>query len=262
MLRVRDSGVGIAPSCCRTSSIFVQGERPRPLAGRARHRPDARAPAGRAARRHGRGGERGPGRQRVHAAPARRRSAAARPPAGAAAVARRRRAARRVLVVDDNADAAEMLCACCSSCAGHEVETADDGAGGARRPRSAPPRWCCSTSACPAWTATRSRAELRGRPGLRRRPARRGHRLRPARGPPPRPRGGLRRAPSQAGRGGAPVRAARRSADLRSAVAGSWSGDSSSGARMVVRPEVGRLRTRGPRSANSPGRASSSPARR
>ena len=75
--------------------------------------------------------------------------------AGAAAARRRRAAAPRVLVVDDNRDSAESL-ASLLELAGHELHLAYDGpeaiaAGRARTGRTR----SCSTSACPASTATR-----------------------------------------------------------------------------------------------------------
>ena len=83
---------------------------------------------------------------------------------------------------------------------GHEVRGRPRRPRGAsRRRRSTGPSSCSSTSACPAWTATRSPAAPAG--GVLQ--GRRHHRrlgLRPGRGPPPLEEGGLRPSPRQAAR--------------------------------------------------------------
>ena len=128
-----------------------------PGAGRARHRPDAGPQPGRDARRHGRGAQRRAGdRERVRRRAAGRRqrqpiaSTESQPPADFPH--------RRILIVDDNRDAADTL--------GELLERARrDGVRRAQRPRGArrarrhsSRTRCCSTSACPRWTATRWRA--------------------------------------------------------------------------------------------------------
>ena len=76
----------------------------------------------------------------------------------AAPKARRREhssiASLSVLVVDDNRDAAESL-AMLLSTAGAEVHVAHDGPTALAEFERASRTWCCSTSACPAWTATK-----------------------------------------------------------------------------------------------------------
>ena len=61
-----------------------------------------------------------------------------------------------ILVVDDNVDAASMLARLLRSL-GHEVTVAHDGPGALATATAPAPSWCSSTSACPAWTDTRSR---------------------------------------------------------------------------------------------------------
>ena len=65
---------------------------------------------------------------------------------------------RRILIVDDSRDGGESL-ATLLRVLGAEVALAHSGRTGARvRRRRSSRTWCCSTSACRAWTATRSRA--------------------------------------------------------------------------------------------------------
>ena len=72
-----------------------------------------------------------------------------------------------ILVVDDNQDAAESMRLLLRQ-VGADVRVAHDGP---RRSRPSTPTgraWCCWTSACPAWTATRWRAACAPRPTRRR----------------------------------------------------------------------------------------------
>ena len=68
---------------------------------------------------------------------------------------------RRVLVVDDNVDAAVSLARLLSRLLAARMARRSCSTTGRRpsdAPRSSGPRSCCSTSACPAWMATRSPA--------------------------------------------------------------------------------------------------------
>ena len=79
-----------------------------------------------------------------------------RPEDGAAShTSRLRSSGHRLLVVDDNQDAADSL-AMLLRLQGHEVRVAYSGAGGAGDDESLSHRtWCSWTSGCRAWTATR-----------------------------------------------------------------------------------------------------------
>jgi two-component system CheB/CheR fusion protein len=61
----------------------------------------------------------------------------------------------RILVVDDNLDALESS-ATLLRMDGHDVRTACDGPGALHCARNSARMSCCSISACPRWTATRS----------------------------------------------------------------------------------------------------------
>ena len=130
VLRVRDSGMGIAPDVLpRVFDLFVQGDsRRRGRAGRPRPGAHARPADHRAARRDGRGRQRGARmRQRVHRPAARDRRARrpgahARPGAERSAPAPRHRGGQR----GHPADAALRP----RALAGHEVHDAIDGPGG------------------------------------------------------------------------------------------------------------------------------------
>lgn len=125
VLVVADTGAGIPANLCdKVFDLFVQGDRARPGAGRARDRAHAREGAGRAARRHGGGQERGTGPgQRVHGPPAERGRRAARQSATSLTQVDR---PLRILVIDDNDDAREML-RVALTLAGHTVCEAADG---------------------------------------------------------------------------------------------------------------------------------------
>ena len=87
-----------------------------------------------------------------------------------------------------------------ASCDGHQVTRSRTTARRARRGGGrAARRWCCSTSGCRAWTATRSRARLReAGPNGAALVAR--HRLRTGRRSPPLGRGRLQPSPGETGR--------------------------------------------------------------
>ena len=65
----------------------------------------------------------------------------------------------KVLIVDDEAPARERLRSLLAEIADVEVvgEAANGQRGARARPTSSPPTSCCSTCACPAWTASRPR---------------------------------------------------------------------------------------------------------
>ena len=118
-----------------------------------------------------RGGERGPrpGQRRSRSAcprssgrpprrPARRRATADAAP----------RRTPRILVVEDNADARESLARAAAAAAATRCATAENGEQGLAMARAGRRRdRRCSTSACPASTATRSRAGSRAEPATR-----------------------------------------------------------------------------------------------
>jgi hypothetical protein len=154
-----DTGIGIAPRRCRSVfDMFVQAD--------AR---DSRAQSGLGigltlvrslVEMHGGSvprAARARPRQRVRGAPA-ARGRTRRASGDAAALPPEAPGLPRVLVVDDNRDAADSLAACCR-CSAPRVRVTHDGAGRARCARRlSVRRRCSSTSACPAWTATRPRA--------------------------------------------------------------------------------------------------------
>ena len=73
--------------------------------------------------------------------------------------ARSARRVRRVLIIEDNIDAADSLREALESHE-HVIEVASSGPEGLARPASSSRRSCSATSACRAWTATRSRARF------------------------------------------------------------------------------------------------------
>ena len=130
VLRVRDSGIGIAPEMLsRVFDLFVRASARRPRLGRPRPWAHPGAPHHRAARGQRRGGERRTGtRQRVHRAPARDRRPRGRRPSRA---------------------------------------DGDGGARGSSSWRTTPTRGRCCGS-CSIWPATRCTRRWTGPPGLRR----------------------------------------------------------------------------------------------
>ena len=89
--------------------------------------------------------------------------------ATAPAVTRRRRRCPRaastdrprVLVVEDSVGVRELQRVILEG-AGYDVQTAVDGLDGASRLTRTRSTWCCPTSRCPAWTASRSPARSAG----------------------------------------------------------------------------------------------------
>ena len=63
----------------------------------------------------------------------------------------------RILIVDDNVDAADSI-AMLLSMEGHETRTVNTARAALLAVPEFEPEWCCSTSACRRWMATRSRA--------------------------------------------------------------------------------------------------------
>ena len=72
--------------------------------------------------------------------------------------------AKRILVVDDNLEAARAL-AVVLELWGHQVFLAHDGRAALEQVRRLHPQWCCSTSGCRAWMASRSRLRCGASPG-------------------------------------------------------------------------------------------------
>ena len=157
---MRDTGIGIAAGDAAPRLRPVHPGRPvaGPLAGRAGHRADPGAEPGRDARRDA-SRPTATGRARAassssacpalpHRRPRSRRRADRRPRPGGVPRG-------RVLVVDDNARRGREPGPAAASCGprGPRRPRRPGGPGGGRR-RSAR-RWCCWTSACRGWTATR-----------------------------------------------------------------------------------------------------------
>ena len=162
--QVRDDGMGIPPSMldCASSTCSCRSPdtAPDPCAGRPGHRADPGAQPGGPARRQRARRQRRPGQRqpRVRGAAAPGPAAAVMTPTAVPAPASRPlpSGTGRVLVVDDNRDAADSLAALLES-AGPSHRTV---AYAADRQLALAARWHpaspSSTSACPAWTATRS----------------------------------------------------------------------------------------------------------
>jgi signal transduction histidine kinase len=167
LIAIRDHGYGItAEALKRVFELFTPGRpRERPHAGRARHRAVARAQPGRTARRLRQRAQRGPGAgEHVHRAPAVPRSRRRRTASGRPCPTRRPEPPELVLVVDDNVDAADSL-AVLLRMRGHEVRVAHDGPPRSALAEELPPPSCSWTSACRAWTDTRSAAGCAPPPG-------------------------------------------------------------------------------------------------
>ena len=158
VLRVRDSGIGIAPEMlARVFDLFVQGERSaRPRLGRPRARAHPGAPHRRAARGQRRGVERRTGaRQRVHRAPARDGAArGARRPGRAPTATAPRAGSSSWRTMPTRA----RCCGSCSSWPATRCTRRWTGPPGSRRPSTCGPTSRSSTSGCPASTGSRSRA--------------------------------------------------------------------------------------------------------
>ena len=205
VLRVRDSGIGIAPEMlARVFDLFVQGERSvdRGSGGLGLGLTLVR----RIAELHGGSVEAqsdGPGRGseftvRLPAmAPPTRRRAKSRADGDGAA--------RRILVVEDNADAREML-RIVLELAGHEVHEATDGPSGLATALDVRPDIALVDIGLPGFDGLEIASPGAPRDGRIHSPGR-AHRLWSAGRSPAGARGGLRRPPREAGR---PARAARR----------------------------------------------------
>ena len=205
VLRVRDSGIGIAPEMlARVFDLFVQGERSadRGSGGLGLGLTLVR----RIAELHGGSVEAwsdGPGRGSEFTV----RLPAMAPPTGLAARSRADGdgAARRILVVEDNADAREML-RIVLELAGHEVHEAVDGPSGLAAALDLRPDIALVDIGLPGFDGLEIARRVRLATGASMSPGR-ADRLWSAGRSPSRARGGLRRPPGEAGR---PARAARR----------------------------------------------------
>ena len=191
VLRVRDTGIGIAPDMLpRIFELFVQVDHAATtVAGRAGHRPDAGEEPRGDAQRDGRGPQRRAGQGQRVRRPAAALGAGARPgswPGDGAAgrIEPPSPSGHRLLVVDDNQDAADSL-AMLLRLQGHEVRVAHSGLAALEMTKS--------LSAGRGVPGHRDAGDgrLRSRPpaAAAARPGERGaggaDRLGPARGPPP-----------------------------------------------------------------------------